>query len=383
MIKNDNFVKNLVIRARKSHKIILDPFGMPFRWCNNNCSFCYLKNYMFKKPLPIDDMNKILNNMLEWLDMYIEEFDIDTEIRMILIGGELFCLGDEYYRFYKKVITLTDNVLKKHCRRLKTVGFCTNLLLNEDRRSALIDLHKHCISEEIHSDIFTSYDLYGRFDCKEKIELWYNNVEYLRKNVPELGIGVEFLLIKQGLERYVDNIDCPENYYFDKIMTMDIDILGAAVTQRDNPQLVPSQDTLYKFYEKILNLYGINNMLEEFETDLDRMKPRDDAPALLIYFDQDGVKEKYCDGLINRTIDNEVGEKNFRCMQDPKWYKNFLYNKIGCASCKYIKQCHINHTYTCNLCYMENNGIIGDHNCYLKRVYKLVEKYNELQRKNN
>lgn len=374
MVKNDRYTQHLVERSKYSKRVILNPFGMSFRWCNNNCKFCYLRDIMYKKPLSTEDMDIITDNMVEWLDLYCEDFPSDVRIGMILIGGEFYCLGDEYYDCIKRCVDKTSNILKKHNVKFYNVGICSNLLLNDDRVNKIIEFHDYCMERAMSCDIFTSFDLWGRFQSEESCKQWFNNILKLKDY---MGIGIEMMLSKPGIQNYLYNDTCYEARYFDELLELkeQIHINGEGITRRE---LTPDTDEIVAFFKKILERHGLINILEEFEIDPNRQQLRDDAPSMLVGFDKDGVIEKYCDALFKRTTHNESDDDNFYCIKDPKKHKYYLDNVLGCGHCKYREHCHMNNEYTCFICYRSYNGLIKPNQCYMKEVYKLVEKHREL-----
>jgi MoaA/NifB/PqqE/SkfB family radical SAM enzyme len=81
--------------AKISKQVIAVPFALSFRYCNNNCKFCYLQPNMRKIPLSLDECKQLVSNYLNWLRDNICRFEPDMSFLVELIGGELFIMNDD------------------------------------------------------------------------------------------------------------------------------------------------------------------------------------------------------------------------------------------------------------------------------------------------
>lgn len=361
--------EQLIERAKINGKLTFNPYGMSFRWCNNNCEFCYLKDYMYKKTMPLSEFQEIADNLIKWIDDNHDIIPKDLAIGMLLIGGELFCLPTSYYNTMKDLVYRVKTTLEKYDLSLYGLCICSNLLFKENKLNEMLEFYDYCKSLNIPTDFFSSYDLWGRFNSKAQVELWYNNLLKVIKKGP---IGVEILLSKQGIAKYLKNKDCYEVEYFKKLLELNdkIDFGGKLLIYENN---IPNIDEVVMFYKKVIDEYGITNLIKEFE-----IGPNDDiefASASSLSLDKNGIIERYCDSILNINPNKSQSKNCFECVSNNKQFNQFYDNTIGCASCKYREHCHYYNKNICLLCYNYHNNIIQPKNCYRKKIYKYVELY--------
>ena len=359
----------LIERAKINGKLTFNPYGMSFRWCNNKCEFCYLKDYMSKEVMPISEFKIIANNLIEWIENNHNIIPKDLAIGMLLIGGELFCLPTSYYNVMKDLVYRVKFTLEKYDLSLHGLCLCSNLMFNNDKLEEMFEFYDYCKSLNINVDFFSSYDIWGRFISEEQVELWYNN---LLKVIEKGPVGIEILLSKQGINKYITNSDCFEIKYFKKLLELydKIEFGGKLLIYKDN---IPTLEEVVTFYKKIIDEYGITNLVKEFE-----IKSTDDlefSSSSSLSLDKNGVIERYCDSILNINPNKSNNRNSFECMTKPKKFNYFYDNIIGCLSCKYREHCHYYNKNICLLCYNYTNKIIQPQNCYRKKIYKYVELY--------
>lgn len=146
--------------------------------CNNRCFFCYNRGYYH---FPID-LKKHLNDCLNLLKSdVIKEY---TNIR--LVGGELFdgfidkC--DIKNEFEEILCELETLIIKNTIEKINIV---TNLMYTD--RKTLCDVLNRFDSK---ITLSTSYDMFGRFNDDLIENVWWQNIEYLQKNYPDLKVDI-------------------------------------------------------------------------------------------------------------------------------------------------------------------------------------------------
>lgn len=151
--------------------------------CPNNCSFCYLKN----------EYQSSINDMLEMI-LLVKEFvdKINIESSILLTGGEMFTNLEE--EIYNKLLELYKQIFKNNF--IKIIYFNTNLIYDIDKYLVnVLDLAKeYGVIDNIH--FTTSDDCVGRFNDVSR-QLFYKNVELLRKKYSDLKIIVNTILTKE------------------------------------------------------------------------------------------------------------------------------------------------------------------------------------------
>ena len=175
--------------------------------CKNNCSFCFNKDRE-KDVDKIDNIKHIIN----LLDLE-EVNDYDT---IALIGGELFDFkyDKDLRKVFYELIDKIKDIIKNTNKRLYIM---TNLIYNRELEFESFINYLEDYKDKL--TICTSYDLKGRFHTKQHLELFNDNIAYLKAN--NINIHIEMILtdillksilnntfnLKEFKEIYTDNID--------------------------------------------------------------------------------------------------------------------------------------------------------------------------------
>lgn len=364
-----NYSEKIIELSKRTKQLTIVPFGQSFLWCNNNCSFCYLKDYLQKKPLSIERVRKITSRIDEWIIQYKDMLDADTKIKVNLIGGELFSLGKEYYDEYRYLL----DVVSKHFKQID-VSLFSNLIYNNI--DMLISL-----SKDYNTSIVTSFDVNGRFKSENDAKLWWSNLNILKDSNIELD--VELTLSKEMINRYVYQKD----YYtmmLDRILndsywTVNADIL--IPNSDDNYSNIPTQNDLILFYKTIYDRHRDANIdLLKYE-DIDDNEEYDIfSDCARLQFNENGIIELYCDDVhrmitkqhVNQNIlkDEDI-KSDFICVVKEKKIKYYFDNVYGCSSCNvrgYCKKKKLRE------CYRTRNYAIWEDKCWIKPILKYVKK---------
>ena len=141
-IPNTNFVKHTRIHCYLGYN------------CNIECEFC--TNRLYESKPTRDVVQKTIET--------INALDIDDNDTVIhLSGGELY-QDDFDISIYHPLLQLRPQIPK---------STITNLLYNNIDRC--IDLWK-----QYNMEVWTSYDSKGRFKNNDMLELWINNLQYIK-----------------------------------------------------------------------------------------------------------------------------------------------------------------------------------------------------------
>lgn len=402
------YSEKVIERATLNKKLTIAPFAQSFRWCNNDCSFCYLKTTMFNKPLPIDKFKMIGNNVINWLEEYTPIIPKDIKILFLMIGGELFCLSDEYYEAMEDLIYKATMVLKKYGRQIDNLAVCSNLILSEDRLNRLHKFYLYCNDMNIKIDINTSYDIEGRFRSEDVVKIWYNNLLEVVNNWDcKYRPEVEMVLSKPSIMEYVDDKDTWQVKYFKKIFDLgykvDFCTKEYIPNSKENLKLTPTNDELLLFFKKLIDnywlkiplidLYDCSIIENDYFADKDWHMPSSSIsfgiPDETDYdigtkYDKHGVIISYCDviaGIVpwskkegtqtNQMYNGFVSNDCFMCVDHAKEVEHYFNNVYGCGHCKYKEVCNSRHFFT--LCYAKHQYNWQENHCYIKRVFKHIE----------
>ena len=397
-----SYSNDVIERAKLNKQLTIAPFAQSFRWCNNDCDFCYLKTTMFQKPPSKEDFKEICLNVIRWLKEYSEEIPEDVNIMFLLIGGELYCLDDEYYGLLEFLIYGSNQVLKLHKKKIGNIALCSNLLLNKDRLERMHKFYNFC-SSIAKTDVNTSYDIEGRFKTEEKCKLWFDNFSTIINtwncnSKPEF----EMVLTKPSIIKYINNENTWEINYFKKTLDfgykIDFCTKEYQPNSKENINLVPSNEDLFNFFRKLIDdywgkiplidLYDISIKENDYFADNTWHMPASSIsfglPNKSDYnvgtkYDKYGVIINYCDivaGIVPWDKEEgsnklSIGENEFICTKHPEIVSHYFNNIYGCGICKYKKVCNSRHFFS--LCYAVHQHKWSNNKCYVKKVFKYVE----------
>ena len=397
-----SYSDDVIQRSKLNKQITISPFAQSFRWCNNDCDFCYLKTTMFQKPLSKSDFKQLCINTINWFDEYAIKIPEDVNIMILLIGGELYCLDDEYYKLLEFLIEESSKILKKYDRKIGNIGLVSNLLLSNDRLERFHKFYEFCKTIST-TDINTSYDIEGRFKTKEKVELWYNNFSTIANTWncnprPEF----EMVLTKSSILKFINNENCFEVDYFKKALNLgykvDFCTKEYQPNSKENIKLVPSNEDLFLFFKKLIDDYGTTiPLFDLYDVSISTndyfadnkwhmpsssisfgLKDKTDYDVGTVY-DNHGVIVNYCNivaGIVpwaKNEGNNEckVSSDSFMCVKHPEIVKHYFNNIYGCGICKYKAVCDTRHFFTS--CYAAHQHNWGNKSCYIKHIFKYVE----------
>ena len=390
--------------AKISKQVIAVPFALSFRYCNNNCKFCYLQPNMRKIPLSLDECKQLVSNYINWLKDNIHRFEPDMSFLVELIGGELFIMNDDYYQLYYDTIKETKDIIGNIPF---SVSMVSNLLLNEDHFNKFVKLYKDISNLGIEVDLVTSYDMWGRFKTEKVLELWRNNLIKLADIAKP--ITIEFILSKPSIEHYLNKSDIyvailndllEDNERFNVIFNEYVP------NNSENIQYVPSNDLLIEFHKKLVDRYYGHIKYLDFllDRDLSQDEYRSCAykseccgPAFGIEstkfdtkldLEEYGIYKLYCAeiGLVAPWANGQyksrkdlyrvdLPEDEWMCSKYPEKVNHYFDNILGCGNCKYKEKCHKNKMQGC---YATHNFKWKEDKCWLKHIFKYAEDKNVL-----
>ena len=404
-----SYSNDVIERAKLNKQLTIAPFAQSFRWCNNDCEFCYLKTTMFNKPPSIEDFNEICHNVVKWLDEYAKDIPEDVNIMFLIIGGELYCLNDDYYKCLEYLVSESNRVLNQYNRKIGSIALCSNLLLSPDRLERMHQFYIYC-SNIATTDVNTSYDVYGRFRTEERCKLWFDNFSTI-VNTWNCNPRPEFemVLTKPSITKYINNEDTWEVNYFKKTLEfgykIDFCTKEYQPNSKANISLVPSNEDLFNFFKKLIDdywnkiplidLYDVSIREDDYFADSHWHMPASSIsfglPKKSDYnigtkYDKYGVIINYCDvvsGIVPWDKDEgdnslKISGDEFICVKHPEVVSHYFNNIYGCGSCKYKEVCNSRHFFT--LCYAIHKHNWANDKCYVKKVFKYVEdKKNGIQ----
>ena len=390
--------------AKISKQVIAVPFALSFRYCNNNCKFCYLQPNMRKIPLSLDECKQLVSNYIDWLKDNVDRFEPDMSFLVELIGGELFIMNDDYYQLYYDTIKETKDIIGNIPF---SVSMVSNLLLNEDHFNKFVKLYKDISNLGIEVDLVTSYDMWGRFKTEKALELWRNNLIKLADIAKP--ITIEFILSKPSIEHYLNKSDVyvailndllEDNERFNVIFNEYVP------NNSENIQYVPSNDLLIEFHKKLVDRYYGHIKYLDFllDRDLSQDEYRSGAykneccgPAFGIEstkfdtkldLEEYGIYKLYCAeiGLVAPWANGQyksrkdlyrvdLPEDEWMCSKYPEKVNHYFDNILGCGNCKYKEKCHKNKMQGC---YATHNFKWKEDKCWLKHIFKYAEDKNVL-----
>lgn len=401
------YTDNIFELAKISKQIIAVPFALSFRYCNNNCKFCYLQPNMRKIPLSLDECNQLKNNCIDWLRDNANRFEPDMSFLIELIGGELFIMDDNYYEIYYKAIKEAKEIIDQYNIKFN-VSMVSNLLLDSIHFNKFVELYNKIKELGLEVDLVTSYDLWERFKTSEALNLWKNNLIKLSEIFKP--ITIEFIMSKPSLEKYLNEPESLESKILDDLFE-DTDrfnvILNEYVPNKhENIQYVPSNDLIIDFHKKLIDkFYGKITALDYLsDRDLSNDEYRSCAykeeccgPAFglettafdtKLDLEEYGIYKLYCAeiGLVAPWSKGQyksrkdlyrvnIPEDEWICCKYPERVQYYFDNILGCGSCKYKEKCHKSKRQGC---YAIHNFKWKEDKCWVKEVFKYAEEKNVL-----
>lgn len=400
----DKFTKDQIELSKLTKRLILVPFGQSFRFCNNSCEFCYLKDYMKSKPLTIDQCKRIAENTYNWTKHIINELPEDVFISLEIIGGELFIMPDEYYDIYYNLIYKLNNMLSNH-NRMFEVLLISNLILNENRLKKLETLYLNIKNLGIDVNITTSFDLWGRFKNDLDLELWYNNLESLSSNIQ---LDIEVILSDPSIQKYLKEDNSKEVLYFKKLLDQgrkyNICFNEFIPNSNETIKYVPSNTTLIQFYKKLIDNYWNkiteldNFKVSDINISPDYVKstsycaecagpvfglPNETDHGFDFDYEEFGIYKTYCaeTGLLSpwKQSDHILRKDLYKvsvpidewvCLKYPEVVNNYFDKVLKCTSCKFRNSCYNNRQQEC---YIMHQFKWKEDKCWKKEVFAYIE----------
>lgn len=397
---NNDYFDKLIDLCKLHKKLMISPYAYSFKWCNNTCDFCYLKEFMYKNPPSIENCEQISNNIVKWLNDYLPKMPKDILITLDFIGGELFCLPDEYYdKIYKPLILKVRDLTTKYGFNYNIHTF-TNLIYGQDRVDKFIELHKFCDLNSIKHGFSSSFDLEGRFANETIAEQWYNNLLQVSQPFDEsVDMMAETILTKSVINNYLNDKKSTLYDIFRKLQNPDNkwDLYYRPLIPMNEKQMenVPSFEDTVNFYKKLIDNCGIYNLpkldifrYKELEaqnepvsmfTDCNRLAFANPSEENDEIDKEYGIIKFYCENMGKlRTFKNkgieylrkDIPKNKFLCTEEYKMVNYYFDNIYGCASCKFKEQCVKSELFNC---YRECLYNFYDNKCWKKEVWKYME----------
>lgn len=399
------YTDNIFDLAKISKQVVAVPFALSFRYCNNNCKFCYLQPNMRKIPLSLDECKQLASNYYNWLKDNIHRFEPDMSLLVELIGGELFIMDDEYYELYYKIIKETKQIIGTIPF---SVSLVSNLLLDEDHLNKFIKLYQNINDLDIEVDLVTSYDIWGRFNSEKSFNLWRNNLIKVSNIIKP--ITIEFILSKPNIEHYLNKSDVYVNV-LDSLLE-DTDKFNVLFNEyvpntSENIQYVPSNNLIVDFHKKLIDKYYGHIPYLDYLTNKDlsqdeycscAYKEECCGPAFgldstkfdtKLDLEEYGIYKLYCaeiglvapwskdENIIHRKdlYRVDIPEDEWICVSQKDKVKYYFDNVLGCSICKYRERCHKTKHQGC---YVVHNFKWKEDKCWVKELFKYVEDKNVL-----
>ena len=211
--------------------------------CNLDCSHCYTSGSKGRKIFW--DIEKVKT----WINKLVESLPKNESVHFEIHGGEPFIC---------KTSDLHDVIdFIRSYQRDFTVAITSNLVFNltEDRLSVLSKL----------DGIGTSWDLKGRFENEDQLNLWKNNVRLIKEKFPNIPfccnttISTSVILledISSLIQMYLD-------LGFDRLRFEKITLSGNAIINRDVvPTNKQANDFLYRLHLLLKDNPSIRDRLD-------------------------------------------------------------------------------------------------------------------------
>ena len=271
--------------------------------CKNNCSFCFNKDRQ-------RDVDKVKNikHIINLLDLE-EVKDYDT---IALIGGELFDF--KYDKDLRKYFYKLIDKIKGTNKRLYIM---TNLIYNRELEFETFINYLNDYKDKL--TICTSYDLKGRFHTKQHLELFNDNITYLKTN--NINIHIETILTDILLKSILNNTFNLKE--FKEIYTNNIDFIAPhcgcyGKTTKDfieDKEFFATRETFLKFLKK--------EFMELKDIDINRFLNRSNHSDICYYLVNDKLV-KYEDRI--NTVGSMPQDKavNYRDDDKHSMYEDFL-----------------------------------------------------------
>lgn len=399
------YIDQIITLANKCKRLSLFPYSLSYKNCSNKCSFCYLHCNNETQELTLEDFKEIANNVVSSIRDNIYKINKDVKIFLILIGGELFHLPNEYYDVYQKLITDLLSICKEN-KISFNVDLFSNLIYSKNRLNKFIELFNFCKNNNIGVNIDTSYDIHGRFLSEQTLYLWYDNFKTVSEFTTPL---VNIILMTSSLEAYIQDRDIPEVKVFKELLKNKTKFAynGYTIIEKDRYEELPSYDLCVNFFKKIIDDYWTdlpefeifyfkekykNNLLKEVDpfcgfidcNILTYSLPKvSDIYNRNIKLGEYGILETYCIHNVSEFMDKTVLKEwpkicndcnKLYCIQDTKKGEEFILNKYACSTCKFLSFCNAYKDVIRN-CYM--NYFIDyytNRKCILRPVLEYIKK---------
>lgn len=383
-----SYSNDIIEKAKMTKQLIISPFAQSFRWCNNDCDFCYLKNYMSNIPPTIESIKNISNNVILWLNDNIDKIPEDVSFKLIFIGGEMFCLDNNYYKEYKFLIDEVTKVACSHNHKINYLFF-SNLLYNTDKLNNLVTLAK-----EYGATINTSFDVVGRFKSKDILNMWYNNINILKENSIETIIGM--IISHDSIQKILND----NNDYFVKMFYKLIEErwnigYDLFISNNGDEYNIPSPDEIIDFYKHIIDKFSnilSDNPIFNYEevtdssnyyrdmdcTKISFLSDSEDNPELLKIKGEYNIAELYCNDICIFNMKQNIlkinDNKCFICNKYRKQMDYYYNNILKCITCKYNNYCK---KYDLRDCCIVKSYKTPTDKCWVKEVLKYIKNKHE------
>lgn len=317
------------------------------------------------------------------MDYISEHSDNVSEANVDITGGELFFRND-LERMYERLVDITIET-KQRIKKPIRVLIGTNLLYEN------IDLLYHTLDyvfsrdETLLRGVFTSFDIVGRFNSKEKIELHHRNTlrlfEYLHSH--KIPLAIVSVLSREAMTHFMSPITDLDNAFMD--VYNEYYELAKTVVEPENgnwwlrlswtalspntmdteytTRMVPTVDEYVEFYKYLVNNYNTLAIIHSFYDNSRSLRCGNNCHVC-----KTDYVEKSCDSNIYGK--DLLKDENLHIpSNDPIEIYQYLVEKYGCLTCKYLKKCYIRPCpAVLNLKTVEQ----GD-GCWRKEIYEYVE----------
>lgn len=403
---NRTYTDKVFELAKISKQVIAVPFALSFRYCNNNCKFCYLQPNMRKIPLPLDDCKKLSRNCIYWFNENASRFEPDMSLLVELIGGELFVMGVDYYQMYYETILHMYHIAKDHNIPF-TVSLISNLLLDETHLELFIGLYNNIKALGVEVEIVSSYDLWDRFKTESRLLLWKNNLEKVQIAIKQ-NIAIETILSKPNIEKYITEPDTLESqtlgYLLKNSDKYNVIFNDYVPNKHENIQYVPNNKLVIEFYKKLIDIYGTTisalSFLDKYDLDKSDYKPcayKEECcgpafglPSVTDYdtkldMEEYGIYKLYCaeiglvapwgksENVIKRSdlYKVDIPEDEWICVKQPERVKYYFDNILGCGHCPFKERCFKTKRMGC---YITHQFKWKEDKCWIKEVFKYAKE---------
>ena len=174
---------------------------------HGKCAFCWQQakhdsSKFLNNEEKINSINCVQDFLYRNFSIQYDGKNKYTGNHILLVGGEIFDIKDTQVKD-ELMKLLTNIIFMMSLKEIDLLYLNTNLLYS--------DLSLLCWFLSIVQDyklfdrlrFTTSWDLAGRFDIKEKEELFSKNIKYIKEKYPEIHIVVNSILTKQYCEKII------------------------------------------------------------------------------------------------------------------------------------------------------------------------------------